>query len=170
MPTQMQGSRRKAGLRTEVCLGLVAQELEASWGDIRALSEEFLKRAETTRVLWDAGPLPKGGSGMTVNNNNYRLVDGRLTLGVTWRMVCDVGNWDACVTINSPGQSGNPDSAHYKDLFPLWANEEYVPMLARILLQHFLLLMASQVFCRPHFRHKILRSKQVCFKFKIQFS
>ena len=84
---------------------------------------------ETTRKRWDVGPLPKGGSGLTVNNNNYRQSDGRLTLGVTFRMVCDVGNWDACVTINSPGQSGNPDSPHYADLFALWANEEYVPMV-----------------------------------------
>jgi penicillin amidase len=83
---------------------------------------------EATRAQWSAGPLPKGGSGLTVNNNNYRPEDGRLTLGVTWRMVCDVGNWDACVTINSPGQSGNPESPHYKDLFPLWAAEAYVPM------------------------------------------
>lgn len=81
-----------------------------------------------TRKRWNVGPLPKGGSGLTVNNNNYRQADGRLTLGVTFRMVCDVGNWDACVTINAPGQSGNPDSPHYADLFPLWAKEEYVPM------------------------------------------
>jgi penicillin amidase len=43
-------------------------------------------------------------------------------------MVCDVGNWDACTTINSPGQSGVPGSAHYQDLFPLWVRDEYVPM------------------------------------------
>ena len=84
---------------------------------------------DATRAKWDVGPLPKGGSGLTVNNNNYRLTDGRLTLGVTWRMVCDVGNWDACVTINSTGQSGNPNSPHYQDLFPLWARDEYVPLL-----------------------------------------
>ena len=28
-----------------------------------------------------------------------------------------------------PGQSGNPDSPHYRDLFPIWARDEYVPML-----------------------------------------
>ncbi len=83
---------------------------------------------EATRDRWNVGPLPKGGSGLTVNNNNYRQSDGRLTLGVTWRMVCDVGNWDASVTINCPGQSGNPNSPHYQDLFPLWARDEYVPM------------------------------------------
>ena len=80
------------------------------------------------RQEWSVGPLPKGGSGYTVNNNNYRLQDGRLTLGVTWRMVCDVGNWDACATINSAGQSGVPGSPHYQDLFPLWVRDEYVPM------------------------------------------
>ncbi len=83
---------------------------------------------DATRARWDVGPLPKGGSGQTVNNNNYRLTDGRLTLGVTFRMVCDVGNWDASVTINSPGQSGNPESPHYADLFAHWAAEAYVPM------------------------------------------
>ncbi len=83
---------------------------------------------ETRRKSWSVGPLPKGGSGYTINNNNYRLQDGRLTLGVTWRMVCDVGNWDACLTINSPGQSGLPDSPHYQDLFPLWLRDAYVPM------------------------------------------
>lgn len=83
---------------------------------------------EATRKAWSVGPLPKGGSGLTVNNNNYRLSDGRLTLGVTWRMVCDVGDWDACVTINSPGQSGLLSSPHYRDLFGLWAEDQYVPM------------------------------------------
>ena len=29
---------------------------------------------------------------------------------------------------NSPGQSGNPKSNHYKDLFPLWAKDEYFPL------------------------------------------
>jgi penicillin G amidase len=83
---------------------------------------------EARRQEWSVGPLSKGGSGYTVNNNNYRLQDGRLTLGVTWRMVCDVVNWDACMTINSTGQSGVPGSPHYQDLFPLWVRNEYVPM------------------------------------------
>ena len=77
----------------------------------------------------DVGPAPKGGSNLTINNNGYRATDFRVTSGVSWRMVVDVGNWDACWTINAPGQSGDPASPHYRDLFPLWAREEYVPML-----------------------------------------
>ncbi|WP_424812530.1 penicillin acylase family protein [Roseococcus sp. YIM B11640] len=77
----------------------------------------------------DVGPAPKGGSNLTINNNGYRGTDFRVMSGVSWRMVLDVGNWDASWTINSPGQSGDPASAHYRDLFPIWARDGYVPML-----------------------------------------
>ena len=83
---------------------------------------------ETAKQL-NIGPLPKGGSAITVNNNGYRPQDFAVIHGVSWRMVADVGNWDACAMINSPGQSGDPASPHYADHFPLWAREEYVPML-----------------------------------------
>jgi penicillin amidase len=39
------------------------------------------------------------------------------------------GDWDNSVCINAPGQSGDPRSAHYADLAPVWAKGEYVPML-----------------------------------------
>ena len=44
-------------------------------------------------------------------------------------MVLDVGNWDASVTVNAPGQSGDPRSPHYGALATPWAAEDYVPML-----------------------------------------
>jgi penicillin amidase len=77
----------------------------------------------------DVGPAPRGGSNLTINNNGYRGSDFRVMSGVSWRMVLDVGNWDASWTINAPGQSGDPASPHYRDLFPLWAKDEYIPML-----------------------------------------
>ena len=108
-----------------------ASPAEWRWGDFHHAYhphdlDAFLPA--DSRGSWDVGPLPRGGSGLVINNNNYRQSDGRLTLGVTWRMVCDVGNWDATVTVNSPGQSGDPASAHYRDLFPIWAADDYVPM------------------------------------------
>ena len=33
------------------------------------------------------------------------------------------------MTVNAPGQSGDPRSPHYAALAPKWAAEEYVPML-----------------------------------------
>ena len=40
----------------------------------------------------------------------------------------DVGAWDNSMAINTPGQSGDPMSPHYRDLFPLWAAGTYVPL------------------------------------------
>ena len=77
----------------------------------------------------DIAPVPKGGSGLTVNNNGYNPADFSVQHGVAWRMLADVGNWDACRFVNSPGQSGDPASPHYADHFPLWAREAYAPML-----------------------------------------
>ena len=62
-------------------------------------------------------------------NAGYRLSDFRVTTGASFRMVVDVGNWDASLCINAPGQSGDPRSRHYGDLAPIWAAGGYVPML-----------------------------------------
>ena len=44
-------------------------------------------------------------------------------------MVLDVGDWDNSRTINTPGQSGDPFSPHYRDLAPYWLTGDYVPLL-----------------------------------------
>jgi penicillin amidase len=82
-----------------------------------------------TRERLDVGPVPRGGSGDTVGNTAYRLEDFRQTGGSSWRIVVDVGEWDNCLMMNSPGQSGDPASPHYSDLFRPWARGEAVPLL-----------------------------------------
>jgi len=59
----------------------------------------------------------------------YRTADFAVTAGASVRLVMDVGRWDNSVAINTPGQSGDPFSPHYRDLFPLWAAGDYVPLL-----------------------------------------
>ena len=99
-----------------------------SWGRLHHAYFEHPLSPVVGKTL-DVGPLPKGGSGITVNNNGYRNTDFRVTSGVSFRMVVDVGDWDRSVVINTPGQSGDPKSPHYRDLFPIWAEEKAVPML-----------------------------------------
>ncbi|MEH3147077.1 MAG: penicillin acylase family protein [Methylobacterium frigidaeris] len=77
----------------------------------------------------DIGPLPVGGSGASVMNTSYRPDTGRLTVGASFRMVVDVGNWDASVFVNAPGQSGDPRSPHYADHAVPWAGRGYLPLL-----------------------------------------
>jgi penicillin amidase len=73
-------------------------------------------------------PLPRGGSGDTVGAATY-LPDFTQASGATFRLVVDVGGWDNSVVMNSPGQSGDPASPHYADLFALWAADRAVPLL-----------------------------------------
>ena len=65
------------------------------------------------------GPAPRGGSGDTVGMSGYDA-NFRQSIGSTFRMVVDVGDWDRSVVMNSPGQSGDPRSPHYADLFEDW--------------------------------------------------
>ena len=39
--------------------------------------------------------------------------------------MADTEDWDNSVGMNTPGQSGNPDDPHYRDLFELWARGKY---------------------------------------------
>lgn len=74
---------------------------------------------------WDLGPLPRGGNGYTPGStgNNYNQ-----SSGATFRILVPVGDWDHTLGINSPGQSGDPDSPYYDNLFEMWAGDRYFPL------------------------------------------
>ncbi|OXE36220.1 MAG: penicillin acylase family protein [Phenylobacterium zucineum] len=74
------------------------------------------------------GPTPMAGTSLSPMAASWRADTFRVTAGASFRMVLDVGRWDASRTINTPGQSGNPDSPHFRDLFPLWVTGRYVPL------------------------------------------
>ncbi len=84
---------------------------------------------KATAAQMTVGPLSFGGAANVPRAATYRRSDYRLTSGASFRMVLDVGNWDASRTVNTPGQSGDPFSGHYRDLAPLWATGQYVPLL-----------------------------------------
>ena len=74
---------------------------------------------------WDLGPTSRGGNGYTPGStgNNYNQ-----SSGATFRVIVPVGDWDRALGINSPGQSGNPESPYYDNLFELWARDGYFPL------------------------------------------
>jgi penicillin amidase len=78
-----------------------------------------------TRARLDAGPVPRGGDGSTVtatgNGDNQ-------TSGGSFKIIADTEDWDNSIGINTPGQSGDPASPHYRDLFDLWAKGGYFPV------------------------------------------
>jgi penicillin amidase len=42
-------------------------------------------------------------------------------------MLVDVSDWNSARMINTPGQSADPTSPYYKNLFELWAKNGYFP-------------------------------------------
>lgn len=80
---------------------------------------------DSLRRMLSPGPLARGGYGNTllatanVDNQNH---------GASLRVVIEVGNWDDAIVTNTPGQSGDPRSAFYANLFPLWAANRFVPL------------------------------------------
>ena len=73
----------------------------------------------------DVGPAPRGGYSGTVHNTGG---GDNQTSGASFMIVADTANWDNSVGLNTPGQSGDPDSPHYRDMFELWARNQYFPI------------------------------------------
>ena len=82
-----------------------------------------------TRAKLDVGPIGKGGSAYTPNQSTYRASDFRQMNGPSFRVIVDVGDWDNSRAMNLPGESGDADDPHYRDLAQMWLNGEYFPLL-----------------------------------------
>ena len=74
------------------------------------------------------GPDPKSGSFQTVGVATYDPATGIQNGGASFRMVIDVGSWDDSIAISTPGQSGDPRSPHYDDLYATWLKDQYFPL------------------------------------------
>jgi penicillin amidase len=124
------GSLKLAYQESQLLLGPDAGQWH--WGTLHfSLQEHPLANAtdDATRALLNVGPFPKGGGGTTLNVSEYGPASFQTLNGPSFRMVVDVGHWDNSRAINSPGQSGDPQSPHYRDLAPMWLKGEYFPLL-----------------------------------------
>lgn len=83
----------------------------------------MVDKAMRTKINF--GPVARGGYGETVNATSNNL---NQTHGATFRILVDTEDWDKTLGINSPGQSGNPESPYYGNLFPIWADNGYFPV------------------------------------------
>src|SRR5207244_10966656 len=71
----------------------------------------------------------RSGDDETVNSTCYYGKSFEQVEGASYREILDTGDWDKSLAINVPGQSGQPGSAHYSDLLPLWAEGQYFPLV-----------------------------------------
>ncbi len=101
-----------------------------TYGDVRfkhAIIRHPMSAAvsEDVRRRLDVGPLPRGGYGGTVHNTG---TGDNQTSGGSFMVVADTANWDNSVGLNNPGQGGDPDDPHYRDLFEVWGRGRYFPV------------------------------------------
>jgi penicillin amidase len=102
------------------------------WGDLHQAHLQPSAAALADPALKEKlvhGPRPVRGSATTPCAATYPPESYSPNVGASFRMVVDVGAWDNSLVINTPGQSGDPSSPHYSDLFERWAEGEFVPML-----------------------------------------
>jgi len=85
--------------------------------------------AEGEAAGLSVGPAPMAGTSLSPLAATWRADDFRVTSGASFRMVLDVGDWDSSRFINTPGQSGDIDSPHARDLFETWAKGGYLPLV-----------------------------------------
>jgi penicillin amidase len=107
--------------RLRARMGAGADSSKWRWGELHTAS--FPHRIATA---FDAGTVSRGGDGSTVNSTSGS--DFRQSNGASFREILDVADWDRSVATSVPGQSGQPESAFYANLLPLWAHGEYFPL------------------------------------------
>jgi penicillin amidase len=122
----------------KICFENTMEELEKKLGsnmDDWQYGQEKFKHVTITHPLnnivnkalkdrLSLGPVPRGGNSHTPGSTGG--ADNQLS-GASFRFIADTGNWDDAVMINTPGQSGDSRSDFYRNLFPLWANDQYFP-------------------------------------------
>jgi penicillin amidase len=74
---------------------------------------------------FDVGHFPRGGDSFAVTATGSG--DNQVA-GGSFKIVADTENWDNSVGLNSPGQSGDVNDPHYRDLYELWARGKYFPI------------------------------------------
>ena len=69
---------------------------------------------------------PRGGNGYTPGSTSSNLSQ---SSGASFRVIIDTKDWDNSLATNSPGQSGDPRSPFYRNLYKDWADDKYFKLL-----------------------------------------
>ena len=103
------------------------------WGDLHQIKfkHPLLEFADPDlKSAMSMPPYPRGGNANTTNNTGFLNANSfDVVGGASFRMVVDVGNWDAALATNAPGQSGDPRSQFYDNLLENWATEKSFPLV-----------------------------------------
>ncbi len=101
-----------------------------TWGGPRGHRAELRSafaplRDSVQRAALSVGPIAMGGYGNTVWATGGGDI---VTDGPSFRLIADLADWERSVGTNTPGQSADPRSKYYRNLFEGWATGRYFPL------------------------------------------
>jgi len=98
-----------------------------TWGKIHTLTfEHILGKRKPLDRIFNLGPFPVGGSGLTVNKRQYPYEKPyHANHGVSERMIVDLSDVDGSLHVLPTGESGHLRSPHYKDQIGLYLDGGY---------------------------------------------
>jgi penicillin amidase len=102
------------------------------WGDLHQLTYGHpLGQGKLLGRLFNRGPGPIGGDETTIwaSASYYHSLDSERSVGPACRFVIDLGDLSKSLSLNAPGQSGQPGSPHYADRINAWFQGDYHPLL-----------------------------------------
>jgi penicillin amidase len=79
--------------------------------------------------MFTAGEVEVGGDEQTVNQALFEpgwSYD--VAVAPSWRQILDPSDWDRSLGVHPGGQSGNPESPHYRDQLELWGAGRHHPL------------------------------------------
>lgn len=136
---QTQSAERDAFLAQTLAQALTTMEngfgtdsTQWKWGALHqiAFAHPLAHRAQgDLQARMTLPSYPRGGSPFSPNNGWFGKASFKVIGGASWRMVLDVGQWDAAVATNAPGQSGDPGSPFFANLLENWASDDAFPLL-----------------------------------------
>ena len=102
-----------------------------SWGRLHQVTfRHVLGRGPVLGRLLNRGPFPAPGDGDTPHQASFSFAapyEANRWLP-TFRFIADTADWDRCVSVQAPGQSGQFSDRHYDDQLKLWRAGDYHPM------------------------------------------
>jgi len=94
------------------------------WSALHRLVLRHPLDAASMKLGANLPPVPRPGDTETVNAaGGDRGIE-----GASYRQILDVADWDRSVVTNTPGESGDPQSRHYRDLLDDWLAGRYHPL------------------------------------------
>ncbi|HKT39738.1 MAG TPA: penicillin acylase family protein, partial [Ktedonobacterales bacterium] len=105
------------------------------WGALHtAHFEHPLATVSPLNLIFDVAPVARPGDSTTINvGGSGRFSDDPANYDQrsvpSMRQIIDLANFDNSVWVTTTGESGQPFSAHYSDLVPLWDQGHYQKML-----------------------------------------